>query len=138
MHAHAPQIEKKEVDDHSHENQTVPHCELVAKWMKDENQAKALMHTVDILGTTKKNKYFTINIDPGIKAGMPVTNIKHNFSPSPLNDITSSILPDFVYPSLHKRQFHQDFECFSPIDKATDMGSDSQSLTLIERKELSE
>ena len=55
------QIVKKEVDDH----RTVPHCELVAKWMKKDQKVDLLEHTVDILGTTEEEKYFTINIDPG-------------------------------------------------------------------------
>ena len=57
---------KQEVDDHSaSENKTtVPHCELVAKWMKGDQQVKSLEHIVDIQGTTEE-KYFTIYIDPG-------------------------------------------------------------------------
>ena len=58
------QIEKKLVDDHRPESQTVPHCELVAKWLKREQQMKPLEHTVNILGTTEDDDYFTINIDP--------------------------------------------------------------------------
>ena len=55
------------MDDHSaSENKTtVPHCELVAKWIKGDQQVKPLEHTVDILGTTDEEKYFTIIIDPG-------------------------------------------------------------------------
>ena len=56
---------KRQVDDHQPEHRTVPHCELVAKWMKKDQQVEPLEYTVDILGTTEEDKYFTINIDPG-------------------------------------------------------------------------
>ena len=61
------QIAKREVDSHKPEHQrTVPHCELVAKWITQDKQIQPLEHTVDILGTEEEEKYFTINIDPGI------------------------------------------------------------------------
>ena len=41
----------------------MPHCELVAKWIKEDQKPKQLVHIVDILGTTEE-KFFTINIDP--------------------------------------------------------------------------
>lgn len=56
---------KKEVVEHRPESKTVPHCELVAKWIKEDQKVKSLEHTVDILGTTEEDNYFTINIDPG-------------------------------------------------------------------------
>ena len=55
---------KREVDNHQPENRTVPHCELVAKWIKEHQKPKQLEHIVDILGTTEEEKYFTLNIDP--------------------------------------------------------------------------
>ncbi len=58
-----PQIKKKEVDSHRPKSKTVPHCELLAKWMKDQSQAKSLLHTVNILGTAEE-QFFTISIDP--------------------------------------------------------------------------
>ena len=59
------QISKKQVDSHCPESQTVPHCELVAKWLKMEQQVdKPLEHTINILGTAEDDNYFTINIDP--------------------------------------------------------------------------
>ena len=59
------QIAKELVDKHHSERQTVPHCELVATWLKREQQVKPLVHTVNILGTTEDDDYFTINIHPG-------------------------------------------------------------------------
>ena len=58
------QIAKEQVDSHHSESQTVPHCELVATWLKREQQMKPLVHTVNILGTTEDDDYFTINIHP--------------------------------------------------------------------------
>lgn len=46
----------------------VPHCELVAKWMKEDQQVKSLEHRVKILGTMDDDDFFAINIHP--KAGM--------------------------------------------------------------------
>lgn len=43
----------------------MPHCELVAKWMKGDKQVKSLEHTVNILGTVEEEQYFTVSIDPG-------------------------------------------------------------------------
>lgn len=61
------QIEKKIVDEHSPENQLiVPHCELKAKWVKGAEQLKPLEYIINILGTTDEEKFFTINIDPGL------------------------------------------------------------------------
>ena len=62
------QIAKRDVDDHQFEEHmtTVPHCELIAKWSAEDKEVKPLIHTVDILGTEEEEKYFTINIDPGI------------------------------------------------------------------------
>lgn len=57
------QITKKQVDSHNPESQTVPHCELRAKWLKREQQVRPLEHTVNILGTAGDDDYFTINID---------------------------------------------------------------------------
>ena len=65
------QILKKEVDEHTN-CLTVPHCELVAKWIKKDQQLKALEYIVDILGTTEEENYFTINIDPGIRLHIKV------------------------------------------------------------------
>ena len=41
----------------------VPHCELVARWTKLEEDMQTLEYLVDIHGTTDE-KYFTIIIDP--------------------------------------------------------------------------
>ena len=62
------QILKKEVDDHHPENKTIPHCELVAKWtiVDKEVKVKSLIHTINILGTTYEETFFTINIEPGM------------------------------------------------------------------------
>ena len=66
------------MDDHQAEHKTVPHCELVAKWIKEDEKMKPLEHTVDIQGTTEE-KYFSINIDPGILA-CDYTLIYHELS----------------------------------------------------------
>ena len=52
------------MDLHKPESQVVPHCELVAKWIKEGQKVQPLEYSVDIIGTLK-NKFFTINIDPG-------------------------------------------------------------------------
>ena len=69
------QIEKKLIDDHHLEIMTVPHCEIVAKWLKREQQVKPLVHTVNILGTTEDDDYFTINIDPPAQNGNYIDKI---------------------------------------------------------------
>ena len=61
------QIVKREVDNHKPEQErTVPHCELVAMWTAEDKHIQPLIHTVDILGAEEEEKYFTINIHPGI------------------------------------------------------------------------
>lgn len=61
------QILKKEVDDYRSRNKRAPpHCELVAKWINRKEQMEPLVFLMNILGTTEMDKYFTINIDPGI------------------------------------------------------------------------
>jgi hypothetical protein len=59
------QIWKTEVDNHDPERRkcTIPHCELVAKWMKKGQEMNSLEYPVDIIGTEEET-FFTINIDP--------------------------------------------------------------------------
>ena len=59
------QIMKADVDDYLTKNMKVPHCELVANWIKIDQKLEPLQHTVDILGTTEEEEYFTISIYPG-------------------------------------------------------------------------
>ena len=58
------QIFKKDVDEH--QQQVVPHCELMAWIIEDNSQVKPLICSLDILGTTEKEKYFTFVIHPGM------------------------------------------------------------------------
>ena len=44
------QILKKDVDNYLLENKIVPHCELVAKWIKEDQQVELLTYTISILG----------------------------------------------------------------------------------------
>lgn len=59
------QIHKEEVDDyHPKENsEAVPHCELVARWTKQDQEIQTLEYLLDILGTADE-KFFTIIINP--------------------------------------------------------------------------
>ena len=50
-------------------------CALMAKWLKSEQQVKQLEHTVNILGTTEDDNYFTINIDPPAQNGNYIDKI---------------------------------------------------------------
>ena len=59
------QIFKEEVDEHIPESTIYPHCELMAKWMKRDQQLESLVHIVNVQGTTEET-YFTINIDPDL------------------------------------------------------------------------
>jgi len=72
------QIAKKQVDDHHPDSKTVPHCELVAKWIKRNQQVMPLEHTVNILGTAEEDNYFTINIHPTTNGTL--TSQVQNFS----------------------------------------------------------
>ena len=58
------QISKKDVDKHLPDTTAFPHCELMAKWMKGDQQLKSLVHMVKIEGTIIEHTFFTINIDP--------------------------------------------------------------------------
>ena len=52
------------MDDHLPESNAFPHCELMAKWMKrDQQLIESLVHKVNVQGTTE-DTFFTINIDP--------------------------------------------------------------------------
>ena len=57
------QISKKDVDKHLPETNAFPHCELMAKWMKRDQQLESLVHIVNVQGTTEET-FFRINIDP--------------------------------------------------------------------------
>ena len=72
LSTHNAQVSKKEVDDHKPDNETVPHCVLMAKWMKKKQEIKPLVCKVNIQGTIKDDAFFTIDIDPGtsIKYGI--------------------------------------------------------------------
>ena len=59
------QISKKDVDKHLPEMNAFPHCELMAKWTKRDQQLESLVHMVNIQGTTEET-FFTINIDPDL------------------------------------------------------------------------
>ena len=64
------QIEKKKVDDYQSRYQdaiAVPHCELAAEWIHPEQYMEPLIHRVNILGTTSEEKFFTININHGLR-----------------------------------------------------------------------
>ena len=67
MHAIcSTQIFKKDVDEH--QQQAVPYCALKAHIITDDphEQVEPLICSLDILGTTEKEKYFTFDIHPGI------------------------------------------------------------------------
>ena len=53
------------MDSHHLENKSraVPHCEIIARWTKQEQDMQTLEYLVNILGTAEE-KYFTIIIDP--------------------------------------------------------------------------
>ena len=44
-------------------SKAVPHCEMIARWMRREQEIEALEYLVNILGATDE-KFFTIVIDP--------------------------------------------------------------------------
>ena len=63
------QIHKKIVDDHSPKSMVVPHCELVAVWIKGNqqtSQVNSLIHRINILGTSDKEMFFKIIVETGM------------------------------------------------------------------------
>ena len=64
-HMFIMQISKNEVDDHYINNKvTVPHCEFMAMWTKEDQPMEFLIHTIKVEGT-REETHFGIIIQPG-------------------------------------------------------------------------
>ena len=51
--------------------ETVPHCEIEARWLKKVSIVNPLEYNVNILGTTEKDQYFTITVADDTSVSIP-------------------------------------------------------------------
>ena len=70
---------------HSRKTIVVSNCVLKAIWNKGNDQMKPLQYTVDILGTTRDESYFTLSINPGMNTdGQSHQSSNHSENEDPM------------------------------------------------------